>query len=48
MMMDLLRHSIMLVDDEPDLIELFTKVLNTNGYQVIGFGDQRVAFEHLK
>jgi hypothetical protein len=48
MMMDLLRHSIMLVDDEPDLIELFTEVLNTNDYLVIGFGDRRVAFEHLK
>ena len=45
---DLLSHSIMIVDDEPDQIELFTEVLNTNGYQVIGFGDRRVALEHLK
>jgi DNA-binding response OmpR family regulator len=38
----------MSVDDDPDLIELFTEVLKTNGYQVIGFGERRVAFEHLE
>jgi len=38
----------MLVDNEPDIIELFTEILKTNGYKVLGFVDPRLAFKHLK
>jgi DNA-binding NtrC family response regulator len=30
-------HSIAIVDDEPDSVQLFKDILSTNGYNVVGF-----------
>ena len=43
-----MSHSILLVDDEKDLIELFTEALKTNGFQVRGFTDSVEAYQHVK
>jgi CheY-like chemotaxis protein len=41
-------HSIAIVDDEPDTVQLFKDVLTTNGYSVAGFTNPLLAFEYLK
>ena len=40
--------SILLVDDEPDIINLFTDLLNREDYNVIGFTNPLKALEHYK
>ena len=39
--------SIIIVDDEPDICEMFKVVLQENGYSVNAFTNPIVAFEHL-
>ena len=40
--------SILLVDDEPDIVNLFTDLLNREDYEVIGFTNPLEALEHYK
>jgi DNA-binding NtrC family response regulator len=40
--------SILLVDDEPDIVNLFTDLLNREDYNVIGFTNPLKALEHYK
>jgi CheY-like chemotaxis protein len=41
-------HSIAVVDDEHDTVELFKDILTTNGYDVAGFTNPLLALEHIK
>lgn len=40
--------SVLLVDDEPDIVNLFTDLLNREDYEVIGFTNPLQALEHYK
>ena len=40
--------SILLVDDEPDIVNLFTDLLNREDYEVIGFTNPLEALENYK
>ena len=40
--------SIVIVDDEDDLCNLFTEVLQNNGYNVLGFLDPLQALVHIQ
>ena len=40
--------SILLVDDEPDIVNLFTDLLNKEDYDVISFTNPLKALEHYK
>jgi DNA-binding NtrC family response regulator len=40
--------SIVIVDDEEDLCNLFTEVLQNNGYNVLGFLDPLQALVHIQ
>ena len=40
--------SIVIVDDEEDLCNLFTEVLQKNGYNVLGFLDPTQALVHIQ
>jgi CheY-like chemotaxis protein len=41
-------HSIAIVDDEHDTVQLFKEILTTNGYNVAGFTNPLLALEHIK
>jgi len=41
-------HSIAIVDDEPDSVQLFKDILSTNGYNVAGFTNPLLALEHIQ
>jgi CheY-like chemotaxis protein len=41
-------HSIAIVDDEHDTVELFKDILSTNGYDVTGFTNPLLAFQYIK
>ena len=43
-----MRHSIAIVDNESDTVELFKDVLTTNGYNVAGFTNPLLALKHIK
>ena len=43
-----MSHSIAIVDDEHDTVELFKDILTTNGYNVAGFTNPLLALEHIK
>ena len=43
-----ITKSIMVVDDEHDLVDLFSDALSLNGYDVSVFTDPIVAFENIK
>ena len=43
-----MSHTIAIVDDEPDTVQLFTDILSTNGYNVAGFTDPLSALEHIQ
>jgi len=40
--------NILLVDDEPDILALFKKTLELEGYSTYGFLNPTAAFEHFK
>jgi DNA-binding NtrC family response regulator len=42
------RSSIVVVDDEPDLVFMFKVTLEMNGYNVIGFTNPVEALEYIK
>ncbi len=39
---------IVVVDDESDIVELFSEALKSEGYDVIAFTDPRMALEHIE
>ena len=41
-------HSIAIVDDEPDSVQLFKDILSTNGYNVVGFTNPLLVLEHIQ
>ena len=41
-------HSILVVDDELDIVVIFKQVLGRQGYTVFGFTDPLLALEHFK
>jgi CheY-like chemotaxis protein len=41
-------HSIAIVDDEHDTVQLFKEILTTNGYNVVGFTNPLLALECIK
>lgn len=43
-----ITKSIIVVDDEHDLVDLFSDALSLNGYDVSAFTDPIVAFENIK
>ena len=43
-----MSHSIAIVDDEHDTVQLFKDILTTNGYTVAGFTNPLLALEHIK
>ena len=43
-----MSHSIAIVDDERDTVELFKDILTTNGYNVAGFTDPLFALKYIK
>ena len=43
-----MSHSIAIVDDEHDTVQLFKDILTTNGYDVTGFTNPLLALEHIK
>lgn len=42
------KSSIVVVDDEHDLVELFSEILRSNGYDVYAFTDPIAALKHVK
>ena len=46
--MELQYKSIAVVDDEPDIITLFTAVLQQNGYHMIGFTNPLMALDYIR
>lgn len=45
-MSSLSAHSIIVIDDEPELASLFKEFLKNQGYNVISFTDAELAFEY--
>jgi CheY-like chemotaxis protein len=41
-------HSIAIVDDEHDTVQLFKDILTTNGYNVAGFTNPLLALQYIK
>jgi len=41
-------HSISIVDDEPDCVQLFTDILSTNGYNVAGYTNPLLVLKHIQ
>src|SRR3712207_8953718 len=41
-------HSILIVDDELDIVLIFKQALSRQGYTVFGFTDPLLALEHFK
>jgi DNA-binding NtrC family response regulator len=42
------KYSIIIVDDDPDLVELFKEILEKNGYKVYGFTHPIIALEYIQ
>ena len=42
------KPSVVVVDDEHDLVELFSEILRLNGYDVYAFTDPIAALKHVK
>ena len=40
--------SIAIIDDDPDLLNLFSEALQMSGYNVSSFSDPLLAYEHIK
>jgi CheY-like chemotaxis protein len=46
--LDLSCHSILVVDDDPDIRDSLTEILGDEGYRVSGVGNGREALEYLR
>ena len=42
------NKSIIIVDDDPDLINVYSEALKMSGYDVSSFTDPRLAYQHIK
>lgn len=42
------NRKILLVDDDPNILQVLRRTLEKDGYDVIAFGDPLLAIEHLK
>lgn len=42
------KYSIIIVDDDPDLVDLFKEILEKNGYKVRGFTHPIIALEFIQ
>ncbi len=42
------KYSIIIVDDDPDLVDLFKEILEKNGYKVCGFTHPIIALEFIQ
>ena len=42
------KYSIVIVDDDPDLVDLFKEILNKNGYTVWGFTHPIIALKFIE
>lgn len=42
------KKTIAIVDDDPDLLNLFSEALNMSGYDVSRFTDPLIAYQHIK
>ena len=40
--------SIIIVDDDPDLINVYSEALKMSGYDVSSFTDRCLAYQHIK
>jgi DNA-binding NtrC family response regulator len=40
--------TIAIIDDDPDLLNLFSEALQMSGYNVSSFTDPRLAYQHIK
>ena len=40
--------SIAIIDDDPDLLNLFSEALQMSGYNVSSFTDPRLSYQHIK
>jgi two-component system C4-dicarboxylate transport response regulator DctD len=40
--------SIAIIDDDPDLLNLFSEALQMSGYNISSFTDPRLAYQHIK
>ena len=40
--------SIVIIDDDPDVLNLFSEALQMSGYNVSSFTDSRLAYQHIK
>jgi DNA-binding response OmpR family regulator len=43
-----MRQIIMIVDDEGDILDILTQLLESEGFVVVAFGDSRAAFEYAR
>ena len=42
------KYSVIIVDDDPDLVDLFKEILEKNGYKVCGFTHPLTALEFIQ
>lgn len=42
------KKTIAIVDDDPDMLNLFSEALNMSGYDVSSFTDPLIAYQHIK
>ena len=42
------KYSVIIVDDDPDLVDLFKEILEKNGYKVRGFTHPKIALEFIQ
>ena len=44
----MINKSIAIIDDDPDLLNIFSEALKISGYDVSSFSDPLLAYEHIK
>src|SRR5574342_981858 len=44
----MITKSIAIIDDDPDLLNIFSEALKISGYDVSSFSDPLLAYEHIK
>jgi two-component system C4-dicarboxylate transport response regulator DctD len=48
MYIEMFTKSIAIIDDDPDLLNLFSEALQMSGYNVSSFTDPLLAYQHIK
>ena len=44
----MITKSIAIIDDDPDLLNIFSEALKMSGYDVSSFTDPLLAYEHIR